>query len=646
MASESPALDPRAQILDLVRTHVSLPARQIVAALVSQGASKTAAHNALELAALAGEIVLTSRPGAPKTASLPPTAEQLVAAGQKAAEEKLEAEAALAVQAAEKDALAADLAARTAPGWSPAHEPRPRPGAQAECASMSIGEIPASQDEQGALDEPHWHAIVTMLATQPDLVQTPAGPAWLRGDYLLVPATDVDLRRRVVTVAAEKMSARYLAAITSALRAQRDLTPVSPINMIASGPLFSERGALIATPGYHRDPGILVRPYTGHEDLTDGALRARLAEHAGDHLALARECAAHLLQTIKTIPTDAAGFCAWLVHVMTLLTRDQFPCAPAFVYNATRPGSGKTISARAAMIIGAGGIFAELPFSTQTGAELAKSLGAEFAQTSGGGAIPRAVLIDNANLQEFRDPVLENWLTSPTISGRELGVSKNFRAPNRLTLAITVNGGSFAADMNRRSVSIELASTSDNPSALVFNSPPPDVYARLHASDLAREAITMLWAHREAGAPQPPCAPLNSFEAWWRAAGAPVLWATGVNPLEATQRRIVADDPDLERRALWIALLEAVGAVDGKALPMAEILRLGSRKNRATLDAALDCLPLRAETRREHSAAVIGKHITRTLANAWVRLEGGMKMIRTTKNTHTKATEYSVAVQQ
>lgn len=633
----------RARIFALLAQHGQLAATMIIAALPDFKQGEIRAE--LARAQLAGHVVVARPKGARVDLyALAPTPEQREAASCEQAQREADAATEEAVRQAAQADLDAGLAERTAPGWTPTHEPTPAPAGSAVERSIRLAEIDDEHNAVGAITDKVWTSIVTGLATQPDLVTAPAGPAWIKPGHNLAPATPDELRGRTITTCVERLSKNFLSALISRFRSNKTWAPISPVNMVADGPFFDAVRDLVTKPGYYRECGVILRPYVGAEDLTEEALLARLAEHGGDPLALARACAKQLLTTVGTIPTDDAGRAAWVAHILTLLTRDLFPCAPMFVYDATRPGSGKSITARAAFIIGSHCRFTELPFSMATSAELAKSLGAEFARANGGAAVPRGILVDNASLNEFRDPVLENWLTAPTISGRELGFSRNFSVPNRLTLAITCNGGSLGPDLNRRGVVIRLEPTSDNPATLTFEQPPPDVFARMFRTDLTMAAIALLWAYRRAGCPEVNAVPLNSFEGWWRAAGAPAMWATGSNPLVATHNRIVADDPDLERRALWIALVSALG---GGPLTMAEILRTGSRRHREALEAALDALPLKADNRRASayglpSAAIVGKTVGR-FSNAWIRTDGGLKQLRTARG-HNNTTTYAVEV--
>jgi hypothetical protein len=81
------------------------------------------------------------------------------------------------------------------------------------------------------------------------------------------------------------------------------------------------------------------------------------------------------------------------------------------------------------------------------------------------GRTKRVIRVDNLKTLKLSWADLEAFITSQTISGRQLFRGEG-RRPNTLTLFVTVNGGSLSKDMASRTVTIRLARPAPNPNWL------------------------------------------------------------------------------------------------------------------------------------------------------------------------------------
>ncbi len=120
---------------------------------------------------------------------------------------------------------------------------------------------------------------------------------------------------------------------------------------------------------------------------------------------------------------------------------------PVFVHLGNAEGSGKTTLAQLAGIA-----YAESP-----AADPAPSKEEEWQKKLLALAMSgrRVVLFDNLKTH-LNSPSLEAYVTSPTYSGRILGVTKEFSGEAGATLLITGNSLTMSPDMRRRSLLIEL----------------------------------------------------------------------------------------------------------------------------------------------------------------------------------------------
>ena len=120
---------------------------------------------------------------------------------------------------------------------------------------------------------------------------------------------------------------------------------------------------------------------------------------------------------------------------------------PVFVYLGNDAGAGKTLLAQLAGIA-----YAKLPAADPAPTKEEEWQKKLLALTMSG---RRVVLFDNLKTH-LNSPSLEAYVTSPTFSGRILGVTKEFSGEAGATLLITGNALTMSPDMRRRSLLVEL----------------------------------------------------------------------------------------------------------------------------------------------------------------------------------------------
>jgi hypothetical protein len=307
---------------------------------------------------------------------------------------------------------------------------------------------------------------------------------------------------------------------------------------IAHGPFVRPDGTIGGTkPGYDIATGLLV--------MTDHDWSGLVDTPTADDVWRAKN---DLLDVIKDFPFEAdhadVGRAVWLAAVLTVIGRPAFRGpSPMFVFDATTPGSGKTLLARLVSII-AHGCEPSLAGMPEAKAELGKTMTAILQR----GATLH--IFDNVS-GTIGNSVLDQLLTSWTYQDRRLGTNETIEAENRLTLIATANNARIGADTARRSLTLRLQPLVDNPEDLVFERNAAD-HARENRPRLLAAAVTILrWGFMQAEAGRLPVKPFGSFEGWSDAIRLAVLHAGLPDPLES-QKLVRRMDDGSQLRAAFL----------------------------------------------------------------------------------------------
>ena len=282
------------------------------------------------------------------------------------------------------------------------------------------------------------------------------------------------------------------------------------LNGIITTPVF-RRGpdySLVQTPGYDQSLGVLYRPvgYIPRVSTNPGRPQLEVAR-------------AELLRLIKDFPFRVIDrdLCksVWLAAIFTRFLRFTFTGnIPMFLVSAGAAGSGKGKLIDAAAIISDG---AEAWKRTKAGddAELERAIGAAIREEVPVAVldnIPRGVILESATL--------ENYLTTPIFTTREIGTSKNIKGVkggwNDTLWWGNGNGLQTGGDMSRRVLRIDIEDKTGRPESRRPEIPELEAHCHAHRAELLSHALTLLcgfFAARRAGwsVRLPPFA---SFEGW------------------------------------------------------------------------------------------------------------------------------------
>lgn len=259
-----------------------------------------------------------------------------------------------------------------------------------------------------------------------------------------------------------------------------------------------------------------------------------------------------------------AGIAGAIALLLTMLARPAIlGPVPAWMIDATTPGTGKTLLADVLAAIAYGRDAGRAHFPATNGRnsdeELGKRLGT-FARMG----LP-LVCFDNSDDAVVGGDVLEEIISTPTVyTFRILGKTEGLTLPVRMIFVVTANNAAWSRGMNRRIMHVKLESPFADPEHRPLDSyVRPDragqlfAYAVDHRAEYVRHALTILRAYAHAGSPDPIA--LGTFEAWAALVPSAIVWAGGADPMLCRPGADGEESPDmLQRQTLareWSAWL-------------------------------------------------------------------------------------------
>jgi hypothetical protein len=313
---------------------------------------------------------------------------------------------------------------------------------------------------------------------------------------------------------------------------------VPRLEAVVTHPILLADGSLLASSGYHRPTGVLVRlPERMRLSVPDRPTRAD-AEAA---LAL-------LSDAVCDFPFERPEHRgAWLAGLLTPLAWFAFDGpAPFFLIDGNVRGVGKGLLADTIALPVLGRRFSAMTY-THDRDELRKRITSVAAEGE------RMVLLDNLAGPVGNDQ-LDAALTSEWWKDRLLGGNRMYDGPLNVAWYGTGNNCELRADTSRRTCHIRMESADERPEDRGgFKYPRLREHLRRNRDSLLSAALTLLRGWVAAGRPATGLPPWGSYESWSEVVRAAVVWAG-------------LPDPALTRMALQTA-------ADRNALAMAALLR-------------------------------------------------------------------------
>jgi hypothetical protein len=330
-------------------------------------------------------------------------------------------------------------------------------------------------------------------------------------------------------------------SVVAAMVARGDWPAVRPLVGVVEVPLFRPDGTVRQERGYDAATGYVYLPSADYPTIPDHPSQA----DACRALALLEDIFSdfpHVDRAHKMVPIAA---------ILTILARAAIDGpVPAFLFDASTRGSGKTRQANVVHII-AFGRHAAINTYPEKDEELDKLL----ASLANAGA--RAVLLDNLT-RTFGGGSIDAYLSTPgAINFRILGVTETRALPWLAVMMVSGNNLVIGEDAARRVLMSRIESPLERPEDRTdFKYRLPED-AFLLRPKLVTAALTILRAYAAKGRPDAGVAPWGTFEAWSRLVPHAIVFAGGADPQLARPRAESANDA-MRAHAVLLEMLPRV----------------------------------------------------------------------------------------
>jgi hypothetical protein len=352
-------------------------------------------------------------------------------------------------------------------------------------------------------------------------------------------------------------------------RPDDDALPI--IAAIATLPIVLADGSLLATPGLHRQRGIVFR--------VPEALLSILPTRAQCDDAAVRAAFKFLTDDwLVDVATDFAGKCVLIAAALTLIERSLLPDRPVFFVTAGRRGGGKTTTLIMLLMAITGARPAAAAWSANE-EERRKALLAYLLA-----ALP-CIIWDNIKRgSQLACPFIELSCTTTFYSDRRLGVSETIAVAAAAIHFFTGNNIGPRGDLASRALSARLEIDRADPENRPFTHPDPVGWTEANRGKILAALYTIALGNP---ALRSNIAPRTRFKIWWRLCGSAVEHAAQLcnNSLDF-QTLFLSQEEDDEETASLADALQALATLwpNGKAFLAADLARLINDRSEFSID--------------------------------------------------------------
>jgi hypothetical protein len=333
---------------------------------------------------------------------------------------------------------------------------------------------------------------------------------------------------------------------------------IKPIRAIVESPSLRPDGTVLQVPGYDVASGLLYTPGATFPPVPDSPTqdeaKAALWELANVFCDFPHLSAAH-----RAVPIAA---------LLTILARSAIdgPC-PAFIFDATVRGSGKTLQGDVVHAIACG---RRPPHSTLNEQE------EEREKVIAGVALKGAPVIFIDNVKGlFGGPMIEAALTSSVVGFRLFGTQELMEMPWSAVMLVSGNNLQMTDDMMRRCLTSRLESPLEDPTTRTeFAHPELIAWSLKERPRLLVLALTMLRGYISHGSPDAGLGTMGEpYGAWGRLIAGTIAFCGGANVLECRPPR---ESGGLDDASALRTLLDGWQRIDpmGDGVTSAQIIRV------------------------------------------------------------------------
>lgn len=325
-------------------------------------------------------------------------------------------------------------------------------------------------------------------------------------------------------------------AIVGAVRERGEWPSIRHIVGVVETPMLRSDGTVMQTPGYD--------PHTNYLYLPGESFPAILDEAATqDH---AKWAFKYLCEVFHDFPyVNAAHRSVPIAAILTLVARPAIiGSVPAFLFDASTRGSGKTLQTDAIATIATGRGAPRMNYTTNE-EELEKILGGYALMGS-----PFICLDNVPAMRPFGGGPLDRVITArDKVHLRVLGRTQVLELVWRAIVMATGNNLTCFGDTARRVIMARLEPAEENPERRTnFLHHPLLPWVSSQRTRLVSAALLLLRAYFRAGRPDMGCAQWGSFEEWARIIPHAIVFAGGTDPMLA--RPESDEEVDVETQAL------------------------------------------------------------------------------------------------
>ena len=277
-------------------------------------------------------------------------------------------------------------------------------------------------------------------------------------------------------------------------------------------------------------------------------------------------------------PTDRA---ATLSAIFTATVRPYLPVAPAFLTTAPESGVGKSYL-NSVIVPFAGGEPARASFPP-TADEATKSVLALLLSS------PSCIEYDDMVCNFKPHAILNRALTSEKITDRILSVSKTATVSTKTFIIGSGINITPERDMNRRVITIRLASRPDNRIGRNFKRKPAE-FVRGHRMEMISHVLTIIEAWKAAGEPKSDIRSIASYNGEWsEICRHPLVWLGQPDPAQSLFDQV---EDDVDGEMLGVLLQEWYAAFGSTPITVRKVVEKGFTNTSSRLFALLDELPI------------------------------------------------------
>jgi len=355
--------------------------------------------------------------------------------------------------------------------------------------------------------------------------------------------------------------------IVSAVHKRKQWNGIRAIVGVVETPTMRPDGMIVQSPGYDPITHYLYMPSEKFPEVKDEDCVQEQARWALDFLTEIFVDFPYVNQSHRMVPVAA---------ILTLVSRPAIlGSIPAFLFDASTRGSGKTLQTDAIATVTTGRGAPRMNYTVDE-VELEKILAGYALKGS------TFICLDNVpSMRPFGGGPIDRVITAKDeVDLRVLGATKVLTLPWRALLMATGNNIGLYGDTGRRVLMARLEPAEENPERRTkFKHDDLLGWIRVQRPRLVSAALLILRAYIRAGLPDMGCARWGSFEEWGKLVPQAIKFAGGADPMLARPESEEEVDNDLRSIRVFITRMrELLGEEDFRISSVIELLYKSERK--------------------------------------------------------------------